>query len=263
MATLVAHRLDADREIEQAAQHAESTLRALGLRAIGEAKRRELLPIARAALRDPDPVCRFWAGWSLALHGDPSSARIAFECGSSHALLRRSALELALRCGELDWARDVVRSLASSRATRREAIQAVGIFGDPIAVPWLLEHLDDPEHARAAGEAISMITGVDLKSVDLTSDPPDDAEPVAADADLPLPNAAAVREWWSHHRSEFGAGQRHLGGRPVSAAAARQVLRDGYQRQRAGAALELAYHEESHVFPVDARADRQQRALSA
>jgi uncharacterized protein (TIGR02270 family) len=260
---LVAHRLDADREIEQAIGDTDPMLRAAGLRAVGEAKRGKLLTAAERALRDADPVCRFWAGWSLALLGQPGAARVALDAGWSQPHLRRVALELALRCGDPDWAREVVRSLAASAASRREAIQAVGIFGDPTAIPWVLEYLDDPEYGRVAGEAISTITGADLAFLNLTADAPDDAETLPEDSELPLPNAAAVREWWTQHRPDFVGGRRHLCGVPVTAAGARHVLVNGYQRQRAAAALELAYHSESGVFRVDARGDWQRRALSA
>jgi uncharacterized protein (TIGR02270 family) len=263
LATLVAHRGDAERHIERATRDNDSELRALAAKAVGEMGRRDLLLIVQKGLRDPDPICRFWTAWALALHGDGAAAKAAFEAGWPWPRLRRASLEVALRCGEPRWARDIARQLAASTATKREGIQAVGIFGDPVVVPWLIEQLEDTVNTRVAGEALSMITGVDLELLDLAVDALEDAgESNPDDAELPWPNPAAVHGWWKRHVSRFSPGQRHIAGRPVSAEGALSVLREGYQRQRAGAAIELALHSDSGLFAVDARADWQRRTLS-
>ena len=262
LTALMAHRCEADQELEKACRHEDPSLRALAFRSIGAMKRRELRNTAEPGLRDPDPHCRFWAGWSLAMHGDAAAAVGAYECAATLPSLRRTALEMALRFGELSWARSLIRSLAGSPATRREAIEAIGIFGDPDTVPWLLDQFQDLDHARTAGEAFSKITGVDLKYLDLIIDPPVESDAGRPeDAELRWPNAGAVHDWWARHRPQFGGGQRYMGGQLISAAAARRVLLEGYQRQRAGAALEMAYRSESAVFPIAARADWQRQWL--
>jgi len=264
---LVAHRLDATPEIERAAHSPDPSLRALAFRAAGETHLRELTSTAERALHDPEALCRFWAGWCLALFGDADAAKAAFEAGWPIPAVRDVALEVAARRGEPKWVQEVVRSLAVSPATRREAIRALGMLGDPIAVPWLLLQLDDPIHGRIAGEAFSMITGVDLEFLDLNDDPPEEAEGGVEidphDSNLPLPNSGAVNAWWHQHRSRFSESERYLAGQPISPTSARTVLREGYQRQRAAAAFELACLDGSVLFPVDSRADWQQRRLAS
>ena len=41
-------------------------------------------------------------------------------------------------------------------------VRGLGLIGDPRAIPQLIEHTNDPNLARVAGEAFSLITGVDL-----------------------------------------------------------------------------------------------------
>jgi uncharacterized protein (TIGR02270 family) len=257
------HSINVDHEIERGVRDSDAGLRALAFRAVGAARRPEFTADLERGLRDADSECRFWAAWSLALYGDKAAANDAYRLGSAEPALAASALNIALRCGEVARARDLVRSLASAPSLRRYAIQAVGFFGDPATIPWLLDQLDAGEHARIAGEAFSMITGVDLKYFDLTSETPEDLDIGIDDADLPTPNPEALRAWWANHRSEFIGGERYLAGYPVSAAAAATVLREGYQRQRAAAAFERACHGNLPIFPVEARADWQRRALVA
>jgi hypothetical protein len=40
-------------------------------------------------------------------------------------------------------------------------------MGDPMSIPWLIQMMKAPELARVAGEALTMITGVDIAYEDL------------------------------------------------------------------------------------------------
>jgi uncharacterized protein (TIGR02270 family) len=112
--------------------------------------------------------------------------------------------------------------------------------------------MDQPELARVAGEAVSLITGVDLAYDDLEGDWPegfeagptenaeDDDVALDADEDLPWPAPDLIAQWWSRERARFPKGQRLLCGQPISAQTCLDVLKNGFQRQRRAAALELA-----------------------
>ncbi|WP_280152285.1 TIGR02270 family protein [Piscinibacter sp. XHJ-5] len=261
------HRCVRPAVVRRALEDADAALRAQALRCIGETKQEGLMPLAVDAMRDADPACRFWAAWSVALSGQPQGARHAFDEAATLPSLSHPALDIAMRCGERQWAMQTVRSLAASDRTRRGALRAAGAFGDPAAVPWLIELMESPD-ARLAGEAFSAITGADLRYLDLDRDPPAGASADAADDDpdddLPWPAVAAVRAFWCDAAPRYVPGQRWIGGRPVSSDAAARVLREGFQRQRRGAAVELAAHSRSAVvFSVEARADRQRRWLAS
>jgi uncharacterized protein (TIGR02270 family) len=250
-----------------AAADADSSVRAVALRGIGEASCTPLMDAARMAMEDPDPHCAFWAVWALALMGDHSAAQQAFRVGTHPSMecsIARKAVEIAMRCGTPDWARQIIGKLAAEPGTRRMVIIGVGAFGDPRVVPWLIEQCGDALLGAVAGEAISRITGADLRYLDLDADRSATAPSLPADDDmLPEPDANRLREWWSEASKRFATGQRYLAGYPVTTEGASTVLRGGYQRDRAAAAIELArLTRPSILFPVHERADRQERRLS-
>jgi uncharacterized protein (TIGR02270 family) len=126
-----------------------------------------------------------------------------------------------------------------------------------------------------AGEAFSMITGVDLKYLDLDrpkpetfevgpTDNPDDADvAMDQDEDLPWPAPDLVRKWWEKHESEFQPEVRYLRGKPIEPTNLIDALKNGYQRQRAAAALELALLRPSDsLFEVRAPGRYQQEVLA-
>src|SRR5262249_19822167 len=145
----------------------------------------------------------------------------------------------------------------------RLAVICAGVLGDPEAIPLLIERMKNPPQARVAGEAFTMITGVDIAYQDLDTDKPEDFEAgpnenpkdenVAMDQDesLPWPKPEAIQNWWNKHQSEFSKGTRYFMGKPITPEWLQQVLREGRQRQRAAAALEMAIRQRgSKLFEV-------------
>ena len=112
-----------------------------------------------------------------------------------------------------------------------------------------------PRLARVAGEAFAMITGAELAYQDLdrpwpegftagpTEDPSDENVEMDADENLPWPDQAKIAVWWQANQQRFEHGTRHLIGNPMTLGWLGHVLRAGYQRQRAAAALELAIRQ--------------------
>lgn len=100
-----------------------------------------------------------------------------------------------------------------------------------------------------------MITGVDIAYEDMegewpigfaagpTEDPEDENVAMDPDEDLPWPKPEAIHTWWKQHQGQFRPGTRYLLGKPISTDWLQNVLRNGRQRQRAAAALELALQQ--------------------
>lgn len=268
--------------LQQALQSTDASTRARAARAAGELGRVDLVPYLQDDLtlpnskKDPDlrfSETRFSAAWSTALlAGYTRAIEVLQDIASAPNPYQRRALSLALRCMRLH---DGLASQAQlTRKSPRLALIAAGVIGDPSLVPFLLDHMAQPVLSRVAGEAFTSITGADLAYLSLDRRKPEDFEPgptddpadpdVELDPDdrLPWPDPAKVTAWWHSHRAQFQPGTRYLLGQPITRESLQLALRNGKQRQRAAAALELVLLDRGQpLFEVRAPGFRQQRLL--
>ena len=266
-------RVDCGAYLQHALDDPEPGIRARALRSVGEIGRLDLLPTLGEHLEDEDGASRFWAAWSSTLLGSGDGIQVLQRQVEEAGDRKGAALAIVLRAMEREAAMRGVGSLSGDAAFQRLVVQAAGIIGDPVTVPWLIHQMETPALARVAGESFSLITGVDIAYQDLEGDWPDgfeagpteraEDEDVAMDPDedLPWPDPAATAAWWSEHHDRYPAGQRLLCGRPVSPGVCVEVLQQGYQRQRRAAALELALSSPDRaLFNTSAPAWKQQRS---
>ena len=261
--------------LEAVLADANPLVRARGYRTAGQLGRTDLIAPIVLGFRDDDPECRMWSAWAAARMGaaEPLDvlAEIAWQCGPR----AEQALDILLRRLEVQRANAWLRELAGLPERKRSVIRATGVIGDPIYIPWLIDHMGELPMARPAGEAFSMITGVDLAYRDLDVRPPADFqsgpnddpedENVALDEDdrLPWPDPTKVGDWWTKNKGRFNVGTAYFLGKPKASADWLEALSDAFQRQRRAAALELAIRQPNKaMFEVRARG-RLQRQLIA
>lgn len=277
IAACAVHRVDPGTALTAAITDADPALRARALKAAGELGRADLLESLRARLReDEDERCRFWAAWAAVLVGDRGRAVELLQLTAMIASpLQMRAIALVARVLAGEAGRGFLKALSEDAGRLRALITAVGAFGDPYYVPWLIGQMQSPPVARLAGEAFAMITGVDLAYQDLegewpegfeagpTENPEDEDVSMDPDEDLAWPNPELVGRWWNEHSAGFTPGTRYLCGKPIAAAHCQEVLRTSYQRQRIAAALELALmRPNAALFPTSAPAYRQKKLLA-
>jgi uncharacterized protein (TIGR02270 family) len=276
IAACAVHRVDPGNALEEAIAGVDTSLRRRALRAVGELGRTDVAPVLEATFQTEDIPCRFWAAWSAVLTGNRGEGlKVLSGLGSVDPSHRARAMQVVLRVLSPHGAKDWLRYLRENKQPERDLIVGVGVTGDPSYVPWLIDQMEVPEQARVAGEAFSMITGVDLGDAPLKGDrpqefasgPTDDLEEenvaVDPDADVSWPDPQRVRTWWEGNKANFAIGQRYLAGRPVSAEHCQRVLRGGRQAQRNAAAFELKLMDpEAPLFETRAPGFRQQRHLS-
>lgn len=276
IAASAVHRRDPGQPLMQALSDPHSRLRARGLKACGELGKVDFLPVILQSILDPDDSCRFFAVWSAARLGDRSYGVLSAlrEIAMEHTRYAERALHIALRIMDLHQAKAWHRQLMMDPTQLRAAAIAGGVIGDPEAVGGVIDLMHIPAIARVAGEAFSMITGVDLAYADLTGDQPEgfeagptedpEDENVAMDLDeaFPWPVPALVGKWWNEHRGKFQPGRRYLRGKEIAIASLREALINGKQCERAAAALELALQEPMQpLFEVRARGAFQLEAI--
>ncbi len=276
IAASAVHRQNPRRALDNALAHADPLLKSRALRAVGELGLVDYLPTTRKNLTSENPSCRFWAAWTLALvSGDKDAIAQLQVVAESESPYREKAVQMVTRRLEPSAAKMWQRKLSQNPKRVRLATIGAGLLGDPEAVPVLIERMKNPELARVSGEAFTMITGVDIAYQDLdanmpegfesgpTENPKDEDVSMEPDENLPWPKPEVIQNWWSKHQGQFSNGTRHLLGKPMTPEWLYQVLREGRQRQRAAAALEIALRQRgTKLFEVRAPGFRQQKILA-
>jgi len=271
VAGAAAQRWDLGPHLGPALSDDDAPLRARTLEAVGLLARADLLPKVQRALTDGDEGCRFASAWTLVRLGQRTGPALSLlqAFGDSAGPLSRRALSTALRCMPQAQAQAWYSRLREAPQTRRLAAIAAGVLGDAEHVKDLLEWMAEPAVAREAGEAFTLLTGVDLAWENLDGEAPQEevaAEDEAAakeSEDLPWPAAEKVAAWWHRHQGDFQRGMRYLAGKPISDTHLREVLRQGTQRQRAAAALEWGLRKpQAPLFEVRAPGPVQTRRLA-
>lgn len=272
MAACGSHRVDPGLARGEWLRDADAAVRARALRAAGEIGVSDAMPTCLHSLEDEDEDCRFWGAWSATLLGDRRRAvdyltRLA-TTSSRHAL---RASRLALQAHVIEAGHAVLTGAARDPQRLTWVIRGSGIVGDPAYAPWMIAQMANARTARAAGEAFTLITGLDLSvpPYERPAPGPADGQPnddpedpnVEMDADdrLPWPDAGRVRQWWEDNKSRFVMGRRYFMGAPVTHEHCIGVLKRGRQRERSLAAHHLCLLEPgTPLFNTAAPAWRQQ-----
>ena len=272
------HMVDPGAALVDALASDDAALRAQALRTAGDCARLDLAPACQAAMADPDADCRFWAARAALMLGERGRRPIErlHQVAGQAGPLRGAALSVLLKCIASSEAAPLLRGLLDEPTSVRDAVRGMGLVGDPQVVPWLIAQMDDPALSRLAGEAFSMLTGLDLAWLDLEKKPPEAFEPgpgddlkehelaMDEDAGLPWPDRQKVQGWWQANGPRFQRGGRYFMGASPSPAHCRRVLKEGFQRQRIAAAEFLCMGEPgTRLFPTAAPAWRQQRWLDS
>lgn len=268
------HRQDPGPALLTGLSDADPSVLARAARTAGELRRRDLMPTIRAHRLHQDSATRFWANWATAQMGDEHALEPLRQFAEQPGEFRYRALCVLLAWQKREFSIAWIRHLVQDPEQRRIGIQGLGLLGDPVSVPWLIQQMSDLPYARVAGEAFSLITGADLALLDLelqelpdfdagpNDDPEDSNVAMDPDENLPWPDPQTIAVWWQAHGGDFQAGVGYMLGLPHSESSFQQALVRGQQRQRIAAACGVARFRPSEVlFPTSAPAWRQKRLL--
>lgn len=248
--------------------HQHQPLHARALRLVGELRRQDLMPALQMNLSAKDATLAFWANRSAILLGQHplvSNLRPYVLRPGPH---QARAIQLAFRVLPIEQGREWISAMAKDTANPRAVITATGILGDPHAVNWLISRMTDLPFARLAGEAFTVITGIELDKHGLTMMSPADPAPVPndnpddpqvgldEDENLPWPDAEKIAALWRNHGQHFLVGRRYFMGKGVTPDWLKNRIMEGTQRIRHAAALELALTDsQSRLINTCARAN--------
>ncbi|MHC6225676.1 TIGR02270 family protein [Pseudomonas sp. X10] len=268
------HRHDPGPTLLSELSHADPGVLARAARTAGELRRRDLMPTIRAHRLHEDAATRFWANWATAQMGDEHALEPLRQFAERPGEFQYRALCVLLAWQKRERSIAWIHQLIQNPEQRRIGIQAIGLLGDPVSVPWLIQQMNNLPYARVAGEAFSLITGADLVLLDLElqdlpdfdagpSDAPEDPNVVMdPDEDLPWPDPQPIAAWWQAHGGDFQAGVGYVLGLQQSESSFQRALARGQQRQRIAAACGIARFRPAEVlFPTSAPAWRQKMLL--
>lgn len=234
------------------------------LRAAGTLGRSEIRALVEKYLDSSVPNVREAAiesGLRLGLRSAWLACRTAVDGKKEGVQLPLLALALSGESAELTR---IEKALAEPKL-RRPALFALGYNGWTRAADLCLEHMNDASLARVAGEAFSMITGLQIDGIFVGLEPPEqdplpplEEEDLQAslipspDAELPLPDVDQVRFWWGKARKQFDSETRYLSGKPFSVQTLLETFLNAPMRRRAAWALELAIRSKGE-FQIECR----------
>lgn len=270
------HRQDPVSFLIDAITSSDLDLRARALKAAGELGKTNIIGLLLDALSDVDETCKYYAAWSAGRLGqrDDRVINALKEIALSGEDYCERAADMVMRVLDVISAKTWYQELLKNPDTARCAVIGAGALGDPELIDDLFLLMEKKETAQAAGEAFSMITGVDIEYEDLDGKEPKgfQAEPVEEaenedvemdpDEDLPWPNSELIRIWWNQRRNNYRPSTRYLGGNEMTTGSLKGVLINGTQRQRMAAALELAIRDPMMpLFETRANGKRQRKLL--
>jgi uncharacterized protein (TIGR02270 family) len=279
LAACAMHGVDPGPALFSALGDADAGLRASAFHVAGRIGRCDLTDACLAALADVDLCCAIEAACAALRLGDRTESLRMLQAlaidPAAAGRAQRAVLSVVLKVSSPQRAQAMLGSIAKDEAAGRLVIRGIAIAGDPHYVPWLMRQMSDPKLARLAGEAFSLITGLDLGLLDLELKPPEglgpgvDDEPANGNVDvdeddgLPWPDPVKVATWWRAHGARFVAKNRYFMGEVPSPAKCLDVLKTGFQRQRIAAAEYLTLLAPgTPLFNTAAPAWRQQRLLA-
>jgi uncharacterized protein (TIGR02270 family) len=276
LAACLRHGVNPGPSLAQLIDDTDADVSGLALQACGELGLLEYLPVVARERNHAQTSVQWWSEWSAVLLGNRGVAldavgRRALEPGPH----RSGALLLTLQAADVSAAHSTLQRFSREPKELRRLIQGSGIAGDPTYLPWLIGHMADAGMARVAGEAFTLVTGVELRPAALSgkrpdhvqSGPNDDPDDPNVDVDpddgLPWPDPDRIKDWWAKNSSRFQPGTRYFMGAPVTREHCIEVLKNGYQRQRILAAHYLCLlNPGTPLFNTSAPAWRQQRLLA-
>ena len=222
--------------------------------------RSDLMPALNAAMDADDPAVIFWANWSAALLGNQAAVKNLKPWVIEYSDLSDRAIQVAFSLLPVNVARTWIAEMVNTPELHRLVIKAIGVLGDPQAIPWLIQMMTKPELTRIAGWAFSQITGINLEKTNLTvespedieSEPTDDADDenilIDEDEDLPWPDRHKVARLWQVHSRTLQSGQRYFQGQEITKQVLDKVFVNENQQQRELAALQRALYDKHTTF---------------
>ncbi|ESX04831.1 hypothetical protein X769_12055 [Mesorhizobium sp. LSJC268A00] len=180
----------------------DAEVRRRALKLAGALRRRDVVGEVAACLQARGADERLEAAVAACLLGEARLAQpVLDKMLVSHPKLAGAAMEIRLLTTPSIAAQSWWQQFASSPATRQVAVATSGLLGDKTIVPWLIEKMQSPELAYAAGLALRDLIEIDFNDTDVFVT---DAAKLGPEFETieatPLPSASQAQAWWDNGR---------------------------------------------------------------
>jgi uncharacterized protein (TIGR02270 family) len=165
LAAAIGHRQIPVSALSQAICAEDTALCARAVRGVGEMGCLELLPQVSELLEDRREDVAYEAAWTCALRGHQEwAAEKLWQIVRTGSCKAARAAAVVTRVAPMQRTAVRLQRLGDRAPLQRTALIGAAALGSPILVDWLITRLEFQATARLAGEAISTITGLDLRA---------------------------------------------------------------------------------------------------
>ncbi|MFK0689362.1 hypothetical protein ACFX5Q_14305 [Mesorhizobium sp. IMUNJ 23033] len=180
----------------------DTEVRRRALRLAGARRRRDVIAEVVACLEARGAEERLEAAVAACLLGEARLAQpVLDKMLVGYPELAGAVMEIRLLTTPSIAARKWWQQLVSSAATREAAVAASGLLGDMAVMPWLIEKMQSPELAYAAGLALRDLVEIDFNDTDVFVTEPAKLGPEFETTEAtPLPSASQAQAWWDNGR---------------------------------------------------------------
>ena len=198
-----------------------------------------------------DDDIRFKAACTALLLGDKTALDVIKPFAQSNNAKLRDALLWLFCFSEKQHIPIFVENVLAMDWSPRVQALCIAYSGLTDYIPRLFPLLNQVDVAQVAGEAFSLITGINLVDDDFDDIEPDGDEPSAAqkqqmddqycdyEEDLPWPHAEKIEQWWQLNNHKFDSSHQYFSGQTIKQDNLHCILKNGYQIERRIAALHL------------------------
>lgn len=252
---------------------------AVAISAVGRLRVVQLKGQVEQSMSSSDPYIRLEAMRTGLLLGSQQALSHCRKAIRGHSEEAKDALILLGLAGHSED-NPLITEAVSDPTLSRNAITAMGLMGNLSYMDILLLLSANPEFSRLAGEAISMITGVNIVAEKFVAEKPvmveagasedtredDEDEEFVEDPDeaLPFPDPVKLESWWRKNVARFDRKVRYRRGRPHGSQVLMDILRNGSLPERHHAAFEISLLNPSYPYlETSAFCGRQQKDIAS
>ncbi|MBZ9683634.1 MULTISPECIES: hypothetical protein [unclassified Mesorhizobium] len=202
LSSLWHHRVDAGPWLRNLTKDSDLRVRRRAVKLAGAVKRRDLLAEVLTGLDGETPAERFTAAVAACLLGEIRTAQpVIDKIVTADSGLSGPAIEIGLLTRTTAAGKAWLQTHLDQPALRGVATASIGLLGNRMVMPWLIEKMREPDLVVASGAALRDLFEVDFGDTDLFA-----VDPAALGKDFvhldetSLPVADKVEEWWDEGR---------------------------------------------------------------